>query len=122
MLKWITTIFCCQLAGETLVAASRVPVPGPVVGMVLLFGLLVWLKGVPDDLAPVAGGLLNHLSLLFVPAGTGIIVHLPLLAGDVVPVSVALVVSTLSTIVVTGLMMQWLGRMGRAGRVERADD
>jgi hypothetical protein len=56
----------------------------------------------------VSGALLSNLSLLFVPAGTGIMVHLSLLAGDGIAVSVALVVSTIATIAVTGLMMQAL--------------
>ncbi|MEM0900725.1 MAG: CidA/LrgA family protein [Pseudomonadota bacterium] len=112
MLKWITIIFCCQLAGETLVRLGALPVPGPVAGMVLLFCGLAAIKSVPKELGTVSSGLLSHLSLLFVPAGTGIIVHLPLLRDDAIPVSIALVLSTLATVVVTGWMMQLLMRRG----------
>jgi holin-like protein len=106
MLNYLTLIFCCQLAGEALVAATGIPVPGPVMGMVLLFAGLAIHGGIPDDLGTVGGALLANLSLLFVPAGTGIIVHLGLLAGDGIAVSVALVISTVATIAVTGLLMQ----------------
>lgn len=110
MLFWITMIFICQLIGEVAVALTHLPVPGPVAGMVILFVLLAFKGAVPDGLGQVSGQLLKHLSLLFVPAGTGIIVHLPLIANDIVPVSVTLIVSTLATIAVTGLLMQLLTR------------
>lgn len=110
MLNWLTVVFACQLAGEFIVAGTGLPLPGPVVGMVILFAGLMVRGSIPENLEPVAGALLSNLSLLFVPAGTGIMVHLALLKSDGVAVSVALVVSTLLTVAVTGLMMQWLGR------------
>lgn len=109
MLVYLTVIFCCQLIGELLVVASGLSVPGPVIGMLLLFiGLLVS-GSIPDDLAPVAESLLTHLSLLFVPAGVGIMLHARLLANELVPITVALVVSTILTIGATGFLMAWLG-------------
>jgi holin-like protein len=76
--------------------------------MALLFAGLAVRGSIPKDLDTVSGALLSNLSLLFVPAGTGIMVHLSLLAGDGIAVSVALVVSTVATIAVTGLVMQAL--------------
>ena len=97
----------------------RCPVPCPVVGMVLLFVFLM-LKGViPEPLRRVSGVLLNNLSLLFVPAGVGVMVHFKLLGTDVFPLAVALVVSTLITVVVTALVMVFLNK--RTSR-SRADD
>lgn len=108
MLNYLTLIFACQLAGEAFVAATGLPVPGPVMGMALLFAGLTIRGAIPKDLDTVSGTLLANLSLLFVPAGTGIMVHLGLLAGDGIAVSAALVVSTVVTIAVTGLVMQAL--------------
>lgn len=110
MLTWITIIFACQLVGETVVAVSGAPLPGPVAGMVLLLVILAIRGSVPDDLSSVSDGLLRNLSLLFVPAGTGIIVHLGLLSTDVLSISLTLIVSTLATIAITGLLMQWLSK------------
>lgn len=107
----ITLLLGCQLLGEVLVRLTEVPVPGPVVGMALLFLALV-LRGLlykaetPAPVRDTAAGLLRHLSLLFVPAGVGVMVHLPRLAEEWLPLTVALVVSTLLTIVVTGAIMQ----------------
>lgn len=120
MLNYVTLIFACQLAGETVVAFTGIPVPGPVMGMMLLFTGLAINKGIPDDLEKVGSTLLSNLSLLFVPAGTGIMVHLSLLAGDGIAASVALVVSTVGTIAITGLLMQWL-RPAREGEKKDAE-
>jgi len=113
VIGYLTAILCCQLVGEAFVTYLAIPVPGPVVGMVLLFiGLLI--KGhVPENLAKVGDTLLNNLSLLFVPAGVGVMLHLSLLADDWLPISVALVISVLLTIAVTGGMMVLLNRSAK---------
>jgi len=110
MLFYLTLIFCCQLIGELLIAASGLPVPGPVVGMALLFIGLLARGSIPDDLGAVADTLLTHLSLLFVPAGVGVMLHARLIGSELVPISVSLVASTILTIAVTGISMAWLGR------------
>ncbi|WP_026381233.1 CidA/LrgA family protein [Afifella pfennigii] len=112
MLFYLTLILSCQLAGELLVAASGLPVPGPVLGMALLFAGLVIRGGIPEGLAEVGDALLSHLSLLFVPAGVGVIVHFSLIGTDALPISVALVASTLLTIAVTAAAMVFLTRLG----------
>ena len=110
MLNAITLILCCQLAGELLVTASGLPVPGPVCGMALMFAGLIIRGGIPNDLANVADVLLGNLSLLFIPAGVGVMLHLGLMQAEIIPIGVALIVSTLLTIAVTALMMQWFNR------------
>ena len=115
MLFFLTLILACQLAGEVLVVATGLPVPGPVVGMVLLFVGLVVHGQLPDGLAGVADAFLNNLSLLFVPAGVGVMLHVGLIGRDIVAISAALVVSTLVTVAVTAAMMAWLGRADGGG-------
>ena len=114
MLGYLTLLLGCQLAGELLVAAAGLPVPGPVCGMALLFvGLLIF--GLPDDLARIAEALLSNLSLLFVPAGVGIMLHAQLMVREWLPISVSIVVSTLATVLVTALMMKYFGPRDVAG-------
>lgn len=109
MLFHITLLLTCQLGGEVIARAAGLPVPGPVIGMVILFAGLVIRGQVPDGLERLGQGLLAHLSLLFVPAGVGVMVHLDLIASEWAPISAALIVSTLVTIAVTGLVMKALG-------------
>ena len=108
MLGYLTLIFSCQLAGELFVAATALPVPGPVIGMAILFAGLLGFGGLPRELASVADELLANLSLLFVPAGVGVILHMTLIGRDLLPISAALIVSTVLTVAVTALMMGWL--------------
>jgi holin-like protein len=110
MLNALTLILCCQLAGELLATAAALPIPGPVCGMALLFAGLLIRGGIPDDLAKVGDALLGNLSLLFVPAGVGVMLHLGLIGAEILPISVALIGSTLITVAVTATLMQWLNR------------
>jgi len=110
MLNYLTLIFGCQLVGELITRALAIPVPGPVLGMVILFLLLVFRGSIPEKLSATTDGLLGHLSLLFVPAGVGVMLHFPLLGDDWIAITVALVVSTVLTIAVTALMMSWLAK------------
>ncbi|MCP5367220.1 MAG: CidA/LrgA family protein [Hyphomicrobiales bacterium] len=105
MLFHLTLIFCCQLAGEAVTRATGIPLPGPVAGMALLFVILALRGAVPDDMARVADGLLGNLSLLFVPAGVGVMAHMDLLGADWLPLGAAVIGSTVATIAVTALVM-----------------
>ena len=119
MLESLTIILLCQLLGELVVVGTGIPLPGPVVGMALLFGGLMLRGGLPADLGRTGDALLEHLSLLFVPAGVGVMTHLTLLESEWLPISVGLVVSTLLTIAVTAAAMVFLGRFGSRGEGER---
>lgn len=114
MLGALTLILVCQLAGEVLVGVTGLPVPGPVAGMLLLLAGLFARGRVDDGLATATTGLLSHLSLLFVPAGVGVMVHWDTLRSDWLALGLALVVSTLIGLAVTALVMQ--GMQGLTGR------
>ncbi len=115
MLHFLALLLICQLAGEAIQKASGLPLPGPVIGMVILFvGLLIHGK-VPEDLGSVTKGLLDHLALLFVPAGVGVVVHLSLIRDEWLPITVGLIVSTVVTIAVTSLLLSWMLRLSGKG-------
>jgi holin-like protein len=80
-----------------------------VIGMALLFVGLVLRGNLPAGLGGVADGLLGSLSLLFVPAGVGVMQHAGLIGSELLPLSAALVVSTVVAVGVTGVVMSWLG-------------
>lgn len=119
MLEALTLILTCQLLGELIVVGTGLPLPGPVVGMLFLFLGLVIRGGIPAPLGQVAGALMDNLSLLFVPAGVGVMTHLSLLEHQWLPISLSLVVSTLLTIAVTGLVMSALLRLRERAERER---
>jgi holin-like protein len=78
MLNALTLILLVfQLIGEVLAQLFALPVPGPVIGMALLFVALALRGGPSVELRDTAQNLLQHLSLLFVPAGVGVMLHFP---------------------------------------------
>lgn len=114
-------LLLCQLAGEAIVAAVRLRqpdfgFPGPVLGMGLLFAWLVWRGGPGKSLDATAGVILRNLSLLFVPAAVGIIQYGDIMARFGLVVLVALVVSTVLTLLVTvGVFLVFAKEEGGAG-------
>lgn len=112
MIEAIAAVLLCQLLGEGAARALSLPVPGPVLGLLLLFGALV-LRGHfrPDAPSPdgtplgvLAAFLLAHLSLLFVPAGVGIVGQWDVVASHGVGLFVALVVSTAAALAITAVV------------------
>ncbi|MBB3948859.1 CidA/LrgA family protein [Aureimonas jatrophae] len=113
MLKPIAVLLLCQLAGESVARALGLAVPGPVLGFLLLFALLVlrdrgwvprWpsLGGEPGEpLGRTADGLLSVLGLLFVPAGVGVIDNLGLLSAHGFGLVATLALSAVATLLVT---------------------
>ena len=111
MIEAVTGLLVCQLIGEIVSRSLGLPIPGPVLGMVLLFVVLLVRNGgrgePPAALDQVSGTLLGHLGLLFVPAGVGVVLYLPLLARAWLPISLAILVGTLAGAVITG----WLAAL-----------
>lgn len=126
------------LVGEVVGRSLGLPVPGAVLGMLLLVvGLQVRARrgrgdqradagsgDVPEGLDRAAGGLLAHLQLLFVPAGVGIVAFLGVVRDDAVPLAGALLVSWALALVVVGWTVTLLlprrdRRTGSAGEGER---
>lgn len=101
-------LIACQLMGELIVYGLDIPVPGAVVGMViLLIGLIV--RGeVGQGLRTTAEGLLSILPLMLVPAGVGLMVHFQLIAAEWMAILAALVVSTFVTLLLVTLLLKWM--------------
>jgi putative effector of murein hydrolase LrgA (UPF0299 family) len=111
MLAGLTVLLLFQCAGEVIVHFFKLPFPGPVLGMLLLaVTLLVRGRELPADLHAAGHGILRHLSLLFLPAGVGVMLYYRTLTPSLLPLLVVLVVSTLVTIAVTALVVRWLSR------------
>lgn len=118
-LNGITILLIYQLVGEVTVRLLALPVPGPVLGMVMLFATLLVRGRVEEPMADAANGLLSHLSLLFVPAGVGMMVHFGRIADEWLAISLTLVLSTVLTMAATAAIMQLTVRlMGKGGTLD----
>ena len=85
------------LFGEFLVSTFHWPIPGSVLGLLALWMTLVVIRRVPDSLKTTSATLLRYLTLLFVPAGVGLIEHWPLLMRSGLWILLIIAISTLST-------------------------
>ena len=104
-LNGVTLLLIYQLVGEVSVLLLRIPVPGPVLGMIMLFLTLVFRGRSTASLDSASSALLSHLSLLFVPAGVGMIVHFDRIVNEWLPITVALILSTVITMAATAVIM-----------------
>ncbi len=110
MLNALTLLIVCQFIGEVTARFLGIPLPGPVVGLIVLLGLLVWRGGPNAEVETTGNWLLRHFGLLFVPAGVGVITQLDVIGANWLALLVAIPVSTLLGLVVTGVVMQRLDR------------
>ncbi len=119
MIPALATLLVFQLLGEALVLLSAAPVPGPVVGLALLLLALLLRPASLEAIKPTAQGLLQHLSLLFVPAGVGVMQHLQRLGDEALALGVALVLSTLLGLAASAAtmlaLMRWQARRNAGG-------
>lgn len=108
MIGSIAALLVLQLIGTIVIRVTGIPLPGPVVGMLLLFVYLLARGATPAPFERTARGLLQNLALLFVPAGVGIIAHLHAVAEQWIALSVTIVASAAITLVVTAATLHWL--------------
>lgn len=109
VLRGLALLLLMQAGGEALTRALAWPLPGPVVGMMLLFVALAWPR-IRVPVAAAADVLLSHLSLLFVPVGVGVITHLDLVLEHGARLVVVLVLSTWIGLAITAMVLRWLLR------------
>ncbi|WP_341217785.1 CidA/LrgA family protein [Neptunomonas phycophila] len=114
LLNGFLVLLVCQFLGELAVMASGVPVPGPVIGMLLLLVLLAVLKRTPADIRLVSEGLLRYLAFLYVPAGVGLMVHAKLLADYWLPLTIALMVSTFLALFFTAAVFKLAAKLDKS--------
>jgi len=109
LLRGLALLLLLQAAGESLTHAFDLPLPGPVIGLVLLLAALR-LQLVRDLVVDAAEGLLAHLSLLFVPVGVGVITHLDVVSAYGLRLLAVVVLSTWIGMAVTALVLARLLR------------
>ena len=106
MIPGLVQLFAFQALGELLSKFALPFIPGPVLGLVLLLLYFSVRQQVPASIDSVGSGVLQHLGLLFIPASVGVVLYLPLLQANAWALSLALVVSVVSTVAVTALWLK----------------
>ena len=118
MLRSIFVIFFFQLLGEFLKKFFEMRIPGPVIGLILLLVTLIFLKkfkktaivNLKTDVVNISNYILSYLSLLFVPIGVGVVMHLSYLENNLFRVLIIVFISTILTIAGTAFLMEKINR------------
>ncbi len=114
MIRGLIILLSFQGAGEILSRVFALPVPGPVIGLVLLLIVLIRRGKIDAPIDTVAAALTKHLGLLFVPAAVGVVMFWPQLKAHFWAISIALIVSVTATIAVSAAVLRfWPG--GKSG-------
>ena len=109
MVNAVLSLLICQWLGAQLSSLLGVPIPGPVIGLLLLLVYLHFSLGPTSQQSQLATWLLKHLSLFFVPAGVGVMMHLELIASAWLAIVATLVGSTALTLWLTAVLAaRWL--------------
>ena len=111
MVHAFALLLVLQLVGEVAVQVLALPVPGPLVGMLLLFVGLLLRSGLPGALRNAADALLRHLMLLFIPAVTGVMMYFDRIAREWLPFMASCFLGGALTMVATALTLRWMLRI-----------
>lgn len=110
LLRQSGIILSFLFAGELINRLTPIPIPGNVLGMLLLFGALYFKIIEVSMIRDVSNFLLSHLSFFFIPASVGIISCFEILSETWIQVIGITIVSTLLVMILTGITVQLVQR------------
>lgn len=108
VLTAITVLILMQLTGEALVGWTGLPLPGSLVGLLILLAWFAWQGRVPRGLRETAGHVLPHMMLLFIAPVAAIVLHLDRIAAEWLPFLAACLLGGALTLVVTAFTFRWM--------------
>ena len=116
MLRGFFVILLYQLIGEVIQKFFALVIPGPVIGLIFLLFTLIYLKrvkmkkilNVKKDVMSTATAITSYLSLLFVPIGVGVVMHISYLEKNLYQVLGVVVIGTMLTVGITAKLMEYL--------------
>ena len=121
MIRGLIILLGFQGAGEIVSRLFSLPVPGPVIGLVLLLAFLIRRGKVDAPIDIVASALVKNLGVLFVPAAVGVVMFLPQLKANFWAISIALTVSVVATIAVSAAILRFWPGQGQTNTEDTKD-
>ena len=107
MIRGLVQILLFQGLGEIISKLLGLPIPGPVIGLVLLLATLLIRRRIDADLDLVATAFTQHLGLLFIPAAVGVVMFVPQLADHGLTIAIILLISVATSVAVSALVLKW---------------
>lgn len=108
LISGLLVLLVFQCIGEALQAYFNLSVPGPVIGMLLLFLGLCLYQEVPQAIAKASQSLIPLLALMFLPASAGLFFLGSQFDNQWPAIIAAVVIGSLLSLVFNSLLMKWL--------------
>lgn len=108
MLKAFFYIFLFLFLGELLVSLIEMPIPGNILGMILVFAALKLKLIKIQSVKPASDKLLKYMVLFFIPYGVGLMSYFDFIKTNWNTLVLATGLSTLITLYVTAIIQQKL--------------
>ena len=113
MLRSLFIIFFFQLLGEAIQKFFEINIPGPVIGLILLLFVFIFFiknaspfRKIKKEISETSHQIINYLSLLFVPIGVGVVMHINYLGDNLFKILAIIIIGTLSTLVFVAYVME----------------
>ena len=110
MIKGFLIIFTLLFLGDSISNLFSIPIPGNVIGMLLMTVALKYKIVKLEDIKPVSDVLVNNLAFFFIPPGVGVMVYYNLIKNEFIPIVAAWFLSTLLVFTVVGKLQDKLSR------------
>lgn len=116
-------ILCIYLLGEIISKGLNLPVPGNIIGMIILLILLCTNVIKIEKLESISSFFLDHLAFFFIPAGVGLLTSFDIIKSSLIQILLICIITTIIVIAVTGLVVQFLvKRSNRKSKIESGDN
>ena len=113
MLRSLFIIFFFQLLGEAIQKFFEINIPGPVIGLILLLFVFIFFiknassfRKIKKEISETSHQIIKYLSLLFVPIGVGVVMHINYLGDNLFKILAIIIIGTLSTLVFVAYVME----------------
>ncbi len=111
--KGLFIILTFLFLGEVIVSFFKIPVPGNVIGMILMTLSLLFGVIKVEDVEEVGYFLIRNMSIMFIPPGVGIVTYWYLVKAQILPISITLILSFIITIITTAFTVEIIRRFKR---------
>jgi holin-like protein len=115
MIKGLFFILLFYFLGEAASLLINGYVPGSVLGMVFLFLSLFFKLIKPEYVKDAATVITKNMSVFFIPAAVGLMAYAELLSESAVAILLAVIISTILTIVTVALVQENMEKRRKKG-------
>jgi len=115
-------IICIYLLGEVISKGLNLPIPGNIIGMIILLILLCTNIIKVEKVETISSFFLDHLAFFFIPAGVGLLTSFDIIKSSLIQILLICIIATSLVIVVTGLIVQALVKLTNKSKLESGDN